>query len=740
MRLLLSLGLAALMGLPAFAGEHPDPVALENRRELFVDDFLIEKLDGVELTLHRPVAREVAIVHDAPWEGETSAYHTVFRDGDLYRMYYRGSGRGWRRGHLMERHHMSHETTCYAESRDGIHWTKPELGLFKYEGSTANNIVWAGPGGHNFAPFKDTNPACKPERRYKALAFMHDEKALEEEGRRVRCLYAFHSPDGIHWELTREEPVMTDGAFDSLNVAAWDERRECYVAFVRKNRPGFGRDVGTATSEDFLDWSETTRLEYPGSPPMQLYTNGIGRYPRAPHLYFGFPMRYVERDYRGEGRKGYGVTDGVFMTSRDGVNFHRWAEALIRPGLQPERWVTRNNLTAHGLVFTTSAIHGGPEISLYSTEGYWESDACRLRRFTIRADGFVSVHAPPAGGSLLTRPLTFSVPPAGASRAVPPDPRVRLRVDSDEPIRGAGSLEFRKDAVLIFAGTQNLGPQVTLAAAVRGVPPGRRRLFSTYGGGAIEENEMIFDIDTDGPESIRFHCGNVRVSVPVETVGTWSRDSGDEAAHHLAVTWNDGRVAVYFDGRKVASGGEAGLGDLKFARGDLRFGEDHPDTSVSNEPFLGHADDLLVLRRALSAAEIAKLAEAGPGSAPSADDDRGIFLKMDDPAAPLADSLASDRDPAHEVTGPLPDPSGEVELLLNFATSAAGSVRCEIQDEDGEPIPGFALADCDALFGDSLEQPVSWNGVRELKPFAGRPIRLRFEFEDADLYALRFGR
>lgn len=731
--------LAALIGISAFAEERPDAIALGNRREVFVDRFLIEKLDGATLTLHQPVPREVALVHDAPWEGETSAYHTVFQDGDLYHMYYRGSGRGKRRGQLMERHHMSHETTCYAESRDGIHWTKPELGLFEHNGSTANNIVWFGPGGHNFAPFKDANPDCPPDRRYKSLAFMHDEKALAQ-GRRVRCLYAFHSPDAIHWQLTREEPVMTDGAFDSLNVASWDALRGCYVAFVRKNRPGFGRDAGIATSTDFLNWTETTRLEYPDSPPAQLYTNGIQRYARAPHLYFGFPMRYVERDYRREGREGYGLTDGVFMTSRDGMNFHRWAEAFIRPGLQPERWVTRNNLTAHGLVLTTSAVHGGPEISLYSTEGYWEGDACRLRRFTIRADGFVSVHAPFTGGSLLTRPLTFSMPQPGTPRTARVDPLIHLRVDSDKPIHGTRSLHFRKDAILEFADTQNLGPQVTLAAVVRGVPSGRRRLFSTYSGGAIKENELIFDIDTDGPESIRFYTGRVRVSVPLETIGTWSRESGDDATHHLAATWDDGQVTIYFDGRKVASGGKTGIGDLKFSSGDLHFGEDKPGTSVSNEPFLGYADDILVLQRVLGAAEIDQLAKRGAEMLTFTDSDRGIFLNMEAPDAPLADSLMNDTDPAQTVTGPLPDPPGKVELLVNFATSAAGSLRCEIQDEHGDPIPGFTLADCDELYGDSLEQPLSWNGVRELRSLVGRPVRLHFELKDADLYGLRFGR
>lgn len=72
--------------------------------------------------------------------------------------------------------------TCYAESKDGIRWYKPKLGLFSQEGSKDNNIVWAGIGTHNFTPFKDANPDCTPEAKYKALA-SHD-----------RALYASHPP------------------------------------------------------------------------------------------------------------------------------------------------------------------------------------------------------------------------------------------------------------------------------------------------------------------------------------------------------------------------------------------------------------------------------------------------------------------------------------------------------------------------------------------------------------------
>jgi hypothetical protein len=77
-------------------------------------------------------------------------------------------------------------------------------------------------------------------------------------------------------------------------------------------------------------------------------------------------------------------------------------------------------------------------------------------------------------------------------------------------------------------------------------------------------------------------------------------------------------------------------------------------------------------------------------------------------------------------------------LSLNVATSAAGSVRIEIQDEDGMPLPGFSLADCHPVYGDSLDQAVAWKDSPDLKVLNGKPIRLRIEVQDADLYSYQF--
>ena len=79
------------------------------------------------------------------------------------------------------------------------------------------------------------------------------------------------------------------------------------------------------------------------------------------------------------------------------------------------------------------------------------------------------------------------------------------------------------------------------------------------------------------------------------------------------------------------------------------------------------------------------------------------------------------------------------ELLINYSTSASGSIRVEIQDGNGKPIPGFRLMDCAPVVGDKIEQDVKWGKDSVLKALEGRPVRLRFVMMDCDLYSFRFG-
>jgi hypothetical protein len=398
------------------------PIDIGGRLELMVDDYLIESMTGnASLQLHSPERREIVFRTDAPWEGNASAFQSVFRDGDLYRMYYRGlhyrhSGAP---AQALEDHPWY---LCYAESDDGIHWRRPQLGIVEFGGSTANNIILSpdmveeigGDPAHT-AVFRDANPDCPPEGRYKIIIL----------GSKPHGLYALRSADGIHFSLMSTEPIQTEGAFDSQNLAFWDPVLGAYREYHRGFKDGV-RGIMTASSKDLLHFPAPTWVEFPGAVKEHLYTNAVQPYYRAPHILMGFPMRYTERGFsepvfalpgleerlaraKAHPRYGMAVTDALYMTSRDGLTFRRWPEAFIRPGpRQRESWVYGDNFVFWGMVQTRSPIEDAPdEISLYATESYWEGTGTAIRRYALRLDGFVSAGASAAGGEVLTKPLVF---------------------------------------------------------------------------------------------------------------------------------------------------------------------------------------------------------------------------------------------------------------------------------------------------------------------------------------------
>ena len=231
--------------------------------------------------------------------------------------------------------------------------------------------------------------------------------------------------------------MITDGAFDSQNLAFWDAHSGVYRAYWRyftggvtdeKNwKPTGDRAIRTATSKDFIHWENQQDLSYIDSPSEQLYTNQVKPYHRAPHLLIGFPTRYVEREWsesmrqlperehrerraKSSQRYGTAITEGLFMASRDGAKFKRGNEAFLPPGIEREgTWNYGHQYAAWHVVETKSKLEGAPnELSFYTTESYWTGKSSALRRYTLRLDGFVSIHAPMKGGELITKAFKFT--------------------------------------------------------------------------------------------------------------------------------------------------------------------------------------------------------------------------------------------------------------------------------------------------------------------------------------------
>jgi hypothetical protein len=398
--------LGAVMGAHVACGSTDDALDLGTRRELFVDRYLIERLEGVDLRLHAPQPVGVALRLDRPWEGIVSGYVTVIYEpaAGKYHLYYRGRPSVTAADASAE----AHEVTCYAQSSDGIQWTRPDLGLFEVCGTRSNNVVLTEPKNvtHNLCPFLDARPGVPARERFKAVG-----------GTGAAGLFGFVSPDGVHWRPVRPQALITEGAFDSQNVVFWSEAEQCYVCYFRTWKHNV-RWITRTTSPDFLAWSTPEDMSFGDTPPEHLYINQTQPYFRAPHIYLATAARFnpgrqalTDEQVRSldlENPRNYGglkgdCSDAVLLSSRGGTRYDRtFLESFIRPGMDERNWVARANYPALGIVPT-----GPAELSLYVLRHYGQP-SIHLERLVLRTDGFVSVHAPHRGGEFITKPLRFS--------------------------------------------------------------------------------------------------------------------------------------------------------------------------------------------------------------------------------------------------------------------------------------------------------------------------------------------
>ncbi len=403
----LSGALCGLAACTARAGETPPSPATKiadvaDQLQLFLDDTLIESMKGAELRLQHPQPAEIAIRKDKPWEDNAMFDPVVIKDGAKYRMWYRGGAGdsgvtfGW--------------ATGYAESDDGVVWTKPSLGLVEFNKSKENNIVCYDSkdkdittlnGLNTLSIIKDTNPQCKEAERYKAISCGN--------GNNDKVIVGLVSPDGIHWQFQAPNPLVKGGPFDSHNILIRDEARNQYAIYARAWTRPHGRFVQRFVSPDFQNWSKREGIDVGNATPEQLYKNGATPYYRRPDIVLMFPKRFMEGrgNYEPGAVKGLSqahnsFSDIVFMFSYDGLHFdRRHMEAFIRPGPDPSNWHARAIYTGTTLVPT-----GNGELSMYMAENY-STPTAHIRRMVLRVDGFVSLHAGCPSGEMMTKPFTF---------------------------------------------------------------------------------------------------------------------------------------------------------------------------------------------------------------------------------------------------------------------------------------------------------------------------------------------
>ena len=433
------------------------PIDVGNRLQVLWDDYLVDlpKTTAV-LTPHQAEYVDTVMTFDKKWEGDNCNYKTLVEDvdekGKLYRMYYLA----WYSGNAKPGAptYAPGRRVCCIESRDGVHWTRPSLGICSFEGSRDNNIIadadTIGIGGKPvelwdcFIVAKDPRPDCPPAERYKAtgLTLQRDKKT----GRWiVPGLACWISSDGLHFTYGWKHEGLTGIIGDSMNVTFWDPKRKIWHFYGRGSHKATGdmdregldgvRDVRYSWSKDCRKWEIVPkRLDFgPDAEDYGLYTNQIEPYFRNPDILIGFPSRYVERlkwndsferlcgveARRARGGKdhacrlGRAITDCIFMFSRDGgAKFTRCDEAFMRPGPEYGRnWVYGSCYPAYHVVLSPGRRGDAPVLTWYTEVGHFSGAAAELDRYCLRMDGFFSYRAKYGRAhpsTLVTKPIVFS--------------------------------------------------------------------------------------------------------------------------------------------------------------------------------------------------------------------------------------------------------------------------------------------------------------------------------------------
>lgn len=395
-------------------------INIGNRREPLWDYFLVDEAKTTaELSVNKLQRLGVVYDFDAPWEGNACCYPTIIKDGDKYCMYY--GGRKFpefnpETGRLED----DGIVVCKLESCNGIQWKKAKVDKIPYGDHTHNNIVLAHPTESRtcLSVFIDENPDCPPERKYKGLDRADDgSKSFFEGG----SLAAYASADGSNFERI-EDVSREPGKFDSLNTVLYNKEEKQYRVYYRDFKDG-KRAIACKTSKDFLNWEDQGFIEFDDDEVFQLYTNNIRQYARAPHVYIGLPVRYIERtewtnnydqlpdkenrigrmynkDYE---RLGLAMTDSLFMCSRDGMHFKKFNESFVDSGIErTDTWRYGGNYLSHGYTEDKENIY------LYEITSHNEKGkASKLVRYSIRQDGFASFKAPYSGAKIVTKHIIF---------------------------------------------------------------------------------------------------------------------------------------------------------------------------------------------------------------------------------------------------------------------------------------------------------------------------------------------
>jgi hypothetical protein len=395
------------------------------QKQLFLDDSAITQMDGVTRRLHQPVDHQPVIRPDRS-QGQVSVQSRSAPQWNSEK----GLWEWWYWGYYRVPPHGKYQSTtawanCYATSPDGIHWERPNLGLYEWCGSRQNNIARDPNESRTLYHIIRDEQEADPQRRYKALFDVHDR-------------YLGVSSDGFSWTMLDTPPIPSQDESHFL----YDADSGQYLAFV-KQPTEWGRSVWLATSTDFQHFSapalvfhtdETDQqirqqrvqqvVDDPAylAPPLlnnekllaQVYQMAVLPYAG---LYVGFPVLFNPAGAIPPPHMNYTGLNQVELTvSHDRLHWTRVADRALFLPVDP--WQDQDYGWAQKLLCGTPHIHEGREMRIYYNalrfrgprelykqiaDVYFEDESA-LVLARLRLDGFVSLDADEEG-IVVTQPF-----------------------------------------------------------------------------------------------------------------------------------------------------------------------------------------------------------------------------------------------------------------------------------------------------------------------------------------------
>lgn len=403
-------------------------------RRLFLDAMVTEQSQGLTRVFHsaEKYAGNPVIKKDRDWEGwGPYQYGTVMWDDVKLKMWYQCIGDGG-------------DGVCYAESKDGIRWTKPALGVVDFKGSSANNMV-----------------STSTEFHIPSVMKLADGKwAMYGFGRSVGAHVAF-SPDGLHWQVPAEDKKL----FTSSDVTNffYDPYRGRYVCTLKTaNRRH--RAVCVAVSEDGLNWQKLIDAPIFGADDLDPDDTQIYGMPVFPYqgMCIGLPWMYHSRfikygpysaDRMYEAEEGSPCTmDAQLAWSWNLIQWNRTPERKPFIALGP-----KGSFDSEMITTARAPVVVGDKLYFYyggfdTKHNVYKDVHGAIGLATLRLDGFCSMHAGAQEGWLISRIEVFKTPRVTINAKCAPAGYVvaELLDRNDKVIPGfsrAECIPFRGDSV-----------------------------------------------------------------------------------------------------------------------------------------------------------------------------------------------------------------------------------------------------------------------------------------------------